>query len=116
MKLEDRIKAFAQLGEEIKGLPLAERKVIHQGATGENPWFTTVSVEMALTGITKFLSKPVLHRWTSSYPLERRQPKTTGVVMAGNIPLVGFHDFLCVLISGNRLTAILSSHDSFLIT
>ena len=116
MELADRIKGFAQLGNQIKGLPLAERELIHQGAANENPWFTPFSVEMALTGITKFLSEPILHRWTSSYPLERWQPKTIGVVMAGNIPLVGFHDFLCVLISGNRLKAKLSSQDAFLMT
>jgi len=116
MELADRIKAFAELGDQIKGLPPAQRAVIQQGAVSENPWFTSDQVEMALTGITKFLSEPVLHRWTSSYALEGKRPKTTGVVMAGNIPIVGFHDFLCVLISGNRLKAKLSSQDSFLMT
>jgi len=111
-----RVKAFAQLGEEIKGLPLAQREAIQQAAVSENPWFTSVNVEMALTGITKFLSEPALRRWTSPYTLEGRRPKTIGVIMAGNIPLVGFHDLLCVLISGNHLKAKLSSQDSVLMT
>jgi hypothetical protein len=114
MILADRISAFARLGDQITGLPHGELEVIQQEATRLNPWFTSFNVAMALTGITRFLGEPVLHRWTSSYPLERQQPKTIGVVMAGNIPLVGFHDLLCVLISGNRLKAKLSSQDSFL--
>ncbi|HMI64581.1 MAG TPA: hypothetical protein VK517_00985 [Cyclobacteriaceae bacterium] len=115
MVLAERIKAFGRLGDMIAGLPQDELEVIQQKATGKNPWFTADSVAMALNGITRFLGEPVLHGWTSSYTLERQQPKTIGVVMAGNIPLVGFHDFLCVLISGNRLKAKLSSQDSFLI-
>ena len=114
MKLAARVKAFARLGEQINGLPAAELEVIQQGAARANPWFTPASVAMALKGITRFLDEPALHGWTSSYRLEPIQPRTIGVVMAGNIPLVGFHDFLCVLISGNRLKAKLSSQDSFL--
>src|SRR5260221_13304451 len=116
MVLADRIKAFGRLGDIITGLPHHALEVMQETATRESPWFTSDSVAMALNGITRFLGEPVLHRWTSSYTLERQQPKTIGVVMAGNIPLVGFHDFLCVLISGNRLKAKLSSQDSFLIT
>jgi len=116
MELADRIKAFAQLGHQIKGLKPTELEFIRQGAAAENPWFTSINVDMALTGITKFLSEPELRRWTSAYRLEARQSKTAGVVMAGNIPMVGFHDYLCVLISGHRLKAKLSSKDSFLMT
>jgi hypothetical protein len=116
MLLADRIKAFAQLGDHISGLGRSELVAIQQRAMSENPWFTSLNVEMALAGITKFLSESVLRSWISPYPLQHRQPKTTGVVMAGNIPLVGFHDFLCVLISGNRLKAKPSSQDTFLMT
>src|SRR5260221_6861420 len=115
MVLADRIKAFGRLGDIITGLPHDELEVMQEKATRENPWFTSDSVAMALNGITRFLGEPVLHRWTSSYTLERQQPNTIGVAMAGNIPLVRLHDFLCVLNSCNRLKTTLSSQESFLI-
>lgn len=70
---------------------------------------------MALTGIQSFLRHNALSHWTSSYNLESSNPKTIALVMAGNIPLVGFHDFLCVLISGNRVQIKLSSKDTKLL-
>jgi len=115
MRLEERIKAFSQLGKQIKGLTPAELREIGGSAGRENPWFTQDNIKMALTGVSSFLTEPVLQQWTSSYFLEPRNPKTIGVAMAGNIPLAGFHDFLCVLISGHRLKAKLSSQDSVLL-
>ena len=81
----------------------------------ENPWFTKPNVKTALKGIGLFLEPEALTRWVSTYKLENRVPKTVALVLAGNIPLVGFHDFLCVLISGNRAQIKLSSKDSKLI-
>lgn len=82
----------------------------------ENPWFTPDNVRLALWSIGRTLTEVKLHHWLSAYPeiLEERQPVTVGVVMAGNIPLVGFHDLLCVLITGNRLQAKLSNRDETL--
>src|SRR5690606_42093839 len=54
--------------------------------------------------------------WLSKYDMEGpRDPKTVGIVMAGNIPLVGFHDFLCVLISGHKIAVRQSSNDMHLL-
>lgn len=83
-----------------------------------NPWFTEESVIEALRGIRLMLHKETLEKWLSDYPLlnqEKERSKDIGVVMAGNIPLVGFHDLLCVLLSGNRLIAKPSSKDEHLI-
>ncbi len=81
-----------------------------------NPWFTPGNVRLALSATGSILTAEKLTHWLSAYPLEgqRRKPATVGVVMAGNIPLVGFHDMLCVLITGNRLQARLSSRDELL--
>ena len=115
IKLSDRIKAFCALGTEIGALGRADRKQLAEKARNENPWFTEESVELALKGIETLLEKDDLNSWAMSYSPEPAVPKTVGVAMAGNIPLVGFHDFLCVLISGHRLKAKLSSQDSVLL-
>jgi len=115
MDLTERISAFAELGNVINRLNTDERAALADRAGQQNAWFTRESVILALEGITKFLSADALHRWTSVYSLNPTQPKTIGVAMAGNIPLVGFHDFLCILLSGHQLKAKLSSQDSVLI-
>lgn len=70
----------------------------------------------ALGEIARILDREKLEHWTARYPsLEKKRTfKTIGVVPAGNVPLVGFHDFLCILISGHRYLAKLSSKDEFL--
>jgi hypothetical protein len=70
---------------------------------------------MSLTAIRKFLHSNVLLHWLSNYPIsEKINPKTIALVLAGNIPLVGFHDILTTLISGNSVQLKLSSKDSVL--
>ncbi|MDB4089276.1 acyl-CoA reductase [Flavobacteriales bacterium] len=80
-----------------------------------NPWFTEDSVRKSISGIVSMLQKEEIENWLNNYNLEENSPKYVGVIMAGNIPLVGFHDFLCVLISGNKIKAKLSSEDNFLL-
>ena len=82
-----------------------------------NPWFTPGNVRMALDSIAKQLTEENLFKWISGYPWLKKETekKRIGVVMAGNIPLVGFHDFLSVLISGNQIIAKMSSKDSDLL-
>jgi hypothetical protein len=124
MKLEERIIAFSELGEvlrnsiegkENKYLGLINNLIINQEKI--NPWFTPGNVRMALKAIGDELTYVNLKKWTDTYPAlnEISNPVTVGVVMAGNIPVVGFHDFLSVLISGNRIIAKTSSKDSELI-
>jgi hypothetical protein len=78
-----------------------------------NPWFTEDNVRMAFAGIASMLKPGRLARWLYHYglPGQKKDPKVVAVVMAGNIPLVGFHDMLCVLLSGNYLLAKLSAKD-----
>lgn len=116
MKLEDRIEAFVALGNKIEELSESEKKLIYEHAAQHNAWFTAESVRMALSGIRHFLKQETLNNWISHYPLTDVKGKTIGVAMAGNIPLVGFHDLLCILISGHVVVAKKSSQDSYLIT
>ena len=114
MTLQERIAAFAQLGKKINGLSAEELNGLTDKARNENPWFVPENTGMALQGISKFLDKKVLEKWTSNYSLTDSSSKKIGVAMAGNIPLVGFHDLLCVLLAGHQLVAKLSSQDSVL--
>ena len=115
MNLELRINAFSQLGDQIRALETSEFSQLNEAIANQNPWFTPENVRMALLGIAKLLDKNELIKWTSTYQLNPSQVKTIGLAMAGNIPLVGFHDFLCVLIAGHKVKAKLSSSDSILL-
>jgi hypothetical protein len=125
MNPEQRIKAFVELGHEIREIAQAdnEKLNIRQQQLKElaanlylnNAWFTPVNTIHALDGIARLLDESSLRGWLELYPLEDDQDKTVGVVMAGNLPAVGFHDFMCVLLSGCRITAKLSSDDRLLI-
>lgn len=83
-----------------------------------NPWFTHKNIVQAITAIAHNLSENQIDDWLSRYDPELLMPeiqRTIGVVMAGNIPMVGFHDLLCVLMSGHKLIAKLSHDDRFLL-
>ncbi|MBU1718382.1 MAG: acyl-CoA reductase, partial [Bacteroidetes bacterium] len=80
-----------------------------------NPWFTEKSVKMAIGGIAHALEPSKVEKWLSDYEIPVRNPKNIGVVMAGNVPLVGFHDFLSVLVAGHNLIAKTSSDDNDLL-
>jgi hypothetical protein len=128
MDLNDRIKTFAELGETLR--ETLSGGYVRNGRDSSlhinnlinsqqliNPWFTPENVRSALNAIADTLTKENLIHWTNSYPQlkEITKPVTAGVIMAGNIPLVGFHDFLSVLITGNNLIAKTSSKDSELL-
>lgn len=115
MKLQQRINAFVELGIWLKNLSEDDFKLLSVNAQALNPWFTETNVKLAFDGMISYLDKENLEKWISTYPLEDIESKNIGVVMAGNIPLVGFHDYLSVLISGHSLTAKLSSNDNYLL-
>ncbi len=80
-----------------------------------NGWFTHENIHYALEGWSKLLTEERLNKWLSNYNLDLNQEKTVAIIMAGNIPLVGFHDFLSVLITGNKVLVKLSSNDKVLL-
>lgn len=79
-----------------------------------NGWFTEESVKEALRGLSEMLNPIDLSNWLSNYSYNSN-PKKVLLIMAGNIPLVGFHDLLCVWISGNLAQIKLSSDDTTLL-
>jgi hypothetical protein len=117
MILQDRILLMAKLGDYLKE-NTDEYQAIKQRAGRENPWFIPEFIERASENIaTGFLQKDKLESWANSYNIPPEQPhqKNVGIVMAGNIPMVGFHDMLSVFISGHRCTIKASSKDEALI-
>jgi hypothetical protein len=79
-----------------------------------NGWFTEKNVRLTFLNWSKLLIKSELEKWLNTYKFSNK-PKKIGIIMAGNIPLVGFHDFLSVIFSGNIAVIKLSSDDKTLL-
>ena len=120
MTKEQRIEAFIQLGNFIrKGISekTEEFEVLIIKAKVHNPWFYPRFTKYAFQSIADLLTKERLNKWVSNYPnsyFDESEVKV-GVIMAGNIPMVGFHDFISVLISGKVFKGKLSSQDEYLL-
>lgn len=115
MKTEERIEAFQNLGAYLKTIDTNERQLLVSQARAQNSWFTEANILLALEGLTRCLNREDLTRWVAPYPTLAGSTKKVGIVMAGNIPFVGFHDLLCVLMAGHSALVKLSSKDAVLI-
>jgi hypothetical protein len=115
MTLNNRIHAFVQLGNYLKNNLHSEelQEIIHL-AYVKNKWFEKENIQKAIEGIVFMLDENKMVEWLSNYKIENTSPKNVGIVMAGNIPMVGFHDLLTVLISGNKAKVKFSSSDTVL--
>lgn len=80
-----------------------------------NGWFTPEQVQFSVQSWAKALTQDNLKHWLSNYDFSKTEPKKIGLILAGNIPLVGFHDFLSVLISGHDVLIKTSSNDQHLL-
>src|SRR5690606_32901674 len=117
MTLQERLGALIQLGKKINSLTAEEFAVLAERVERNNNWFTPEQTRFALQNIEAFLEEKSLIRWLEPYDIpDGAQPKSVGLLMAGNIPAVGFHDLLCILVSGHKAYAKLSSTDQVLIT
>jgi len=111
MNLEERIRSLAALGAWMG----SREDPFFSGMTGENPWFTPREIRRAFTAWVNLLTRENLTRWMNAYPFTPNSPRDILVIPAANIPLVGFHDFLSVLITGNRYLGRLSYRDRHLL-
>lgn len=124
MNLKQRIKAFNLLGEYLRNYSSHnEEDTTYKAldnviikAKVKNQWFTPENSKLALEAWAEVLTETKLTNWLSAYLIEEHSPKTIGIIMAGNLPLVGFHDLLTVLLSGNKALAKMSSDDSELMS
>ena len=113
MTSEERIKPFVKLNEHLSNLHNDEFQSLALRVRNQNPWFTEDNVRSALEGITTVLNEKSLREWVKNYSF-RNSVKTVALILAGNIPMVGFHDLLCVLIAGHSAQLKLSSKDTVL--
>jgi hypothetical protein len=114
MDLEQRINALSLLGRHMRENPIPEHLVHAQLRV--NPFFSAREINRASLNWSSLLQEPLLQQWTARYNLNQSRPgKEILVSAAGNIPMAGFHDFLCVLIAGFRFIGRLSSRDNLLL-
>jgi hypothetical protein len=116
MRLEQRIEVMVRLGEYLKSNDDYFNAILDR-TYKENNWFTIENQQQAIQAIANyFLDSELLHQWLSHYTiLDHQTPKTVGLIMAGNIPMVGFHDVLTVFLSGHRAMIKLSEKDKYVL-
>lgn len=123
LSLDNRIKALDALGKQLLAEEDELNAVITQAAL-HNKWFTEENIRFALKAIAEhFLDAALLEKWISKYTATKKPPfdfaqgdgKKIALIMAGNIPLAGFHDLLCVLLTGNCALIKQSSKDKHLL-
>lgn len=115
MTLSDRIKILSQLGDRLSEFSEKDEAVF-QMAYLKNKWFTTENIKKSIHNIrTYFLNTEALQSWVAKYNFGEQTPQTVGLIMAGNIPLVGFHDVLATFISGHKMMIKLSDKDQVLL-
>lgn len=114
------INTFAELGRRLSN-PDEQLQQLILSEQHYNAWFTPLSVANAVKAIGGMLNEKDLKKWmedvkeTSEIELPKSEIKKVGLILAGNIPLVGFHDVLCVLVSGNFAMIKASSNDARLL-
>ncbi|NNG09177.1 MAG: acyl-CoA reductase [Arenibacter sp.] len=129
--LTQRIKAFAKLGDFFSEYSKYAKKKSHTDenqpawfqkfdetlslAKHHNGWFTPENILYSFDRWAELLTATQLQDWLSDYEINKNTSKKVALIMAGNIPLVGFHDFLCTIISGNTALIKLSSNDKVLL-
>lgn len=115
MNIDNRIELLTELGERLDagGEHLEKTK---QKAWEENKWFTKKNIDKSINAIKeKYLDKNELEKWVAKYGVAKENTGiNTGLIMAGNIPLVGFHDLLSVFVTGHNAKIKLSSKDKVL--
>ncbi|MDX2305651.1 MAG: acyl-CoA reductase [Microscillaceae bacterium] len=118
MNLTQKIKAASELHQVLSDMHQPEWQATLRTAELENKWFSQEYIRAALEGIRLFLEEEQIRQWLSqytNYSIPVKNPQKVGVIMAGNIPLVGFQDFWHVLMSGHILLAKMSSQDTVLL-
>ena len=131
MHLQQRINAFVKLGDflgEFSNESIHIKNNIEQNgffvdgfrhqiklAEEHNGWFTKDNILFTLKGWRDLLTETLLNTWLEPYKIDLTNPKKVAVIMAGNIPLVGFHDFLSALVCGHDVIVKQSSNDKHLL-
>ncbi|PWV57124.1 acyl-CoA reductase [Chitinophaga sp. S165] len=114
MSSTEKVAALVRLGEYLSGNDPA-LQIVKDRAFQANGWFTHEFIDLSLQNICRYyLDESRLNDWLAGYPAPVHSPRQVGIVAAGNIPLVGFHDWLCGFLSGQQVCLKLSSKDTIL--
>ena len=115
--LNTKIEALSKTGEWLLQNDTPRLELAALKSKKENAWFTLENIQLSLKSLAEqFLEKSKLEKWLGNYQMNYDRPsKSIGLIMAGNLPLVGFHDFLTVYLSGHKGQIKLSSKDAFLL-
>ncbi len=115
MKVKERFDKFQELRSRIIEELASDESGLFRRAQNANNWFTPESSRQALEGIVEMLEPIAMENWLRTYQLsDQDSDKEIGLMLAGNIPAVGFHDLMCVLMSGKKAAIKLSQSDSVL--
>lgn len=116
MNLSERTAVLAKLGQELSQ-PDEERTSLIKASYRHNLWFTQKNYEAAIQAIAdQMLKQPLLEKWVKPYQIsDQTTPEIVGMVLAGNIPLVGFHDVLSTFICGHIAQIKLSDKDKLVL-
>lgn len=117
MTVAERIALMIRLGEHLRKNDDELLEAWMSRTQFKNPWFTMENQQSAISAIAdQFLREENLNAWLAKYELpDSALARKVGLVLAGNIPLVGFHDILCVFLSGHISRIKLSSKDEFVL-
>lgn len=131
MSIQSRVQAFCELGKFLsqfsrnqiqKKENILNNDLFFDGfqhqikiAQERNEWFTKDNILFSIENWSKALTEEQITKWISKETIKQKSNKTVAIIMAGNIPLVGFHDFLSVLISGHQVLVKQSSNDKHLL-
>ena len=124
--LKERIQAFSDLGILFRENSSSQKIKTFQKCDSElnkllrdsyqyNSWFTENNLKLSLKNWSAELNKKNIENWLENYKIELKSSKTVAIIMAGNVPIVGFHDLMCSLILGFKCIVKLSSDDKILI-
>lgn len=116
MRIAERIDLMAKLGEHLLEDKDEFLHALMSRTEFNNQWFTLENQNLAIKAIAEqFLQREYLQEWVNHYSgIEPKSPKKVGLVLAGNIPMVGFHDILSVFMAGHKACVKLSSKDAFI--
>jgi len=114
MNLNERISLFSSLRVDLNINANSSDENVLEKAVLLNPWFTKENITYSFNAIINLLDEDSLKNWILAYDLKNNERKDVLIITAGNIPLVGFHDLLCVLICGHNAIIKLSSKDNVL--
>ncbi len=114
MNFQQRVDVLVQLGKVLRETAGQQDVPVIHKAYQLNPWFTPSNIQQSMLAWGDSLSETNIRKWTLAYQWDEKPQRTIALIMAGNIPLVGLHDLICVLVCGHKALVKVSEDDATL--